>query len=355
MILLAGVGSRLDPLTRDTPKPLAPVLGKPVVQHIVSLCKEHGYINFAANTHVLAHKIHEHFKNAQEKFGISLNMVHEENLTGIAGGIRSCRKFLTQDVILIIMGDALTDLDLSYLYDRHIKSNCAVTVGIMEVEDTSQYGVVVTDKNDRIISFQEKPKPHEAKSNLANTAIYFFNQNILKEIPTEHEAPMYDVATDLFSKLMKKNIPMQGININAYWADIGTRKQYKQSIKDTLEGKVKIKINASKTSFGFKEEGVYIDPQAKIEGKVYLGRNVKIQKGAVITGPVYIEKDCTIEENSIVEDSIIWSWSRIAKDSKLINSMLGNNCHLKDGIVTNSVWGPGSIITKSLKPEFVLS
>ena len=348
MILAAGVGSRLDPLTSQIPKLLCPVLGKPVMEHIIVLCKKHGFTELAANTHVLADKIQEYFKDSKERLGVTLNLVYEKELTGIAGGIRSCRKYLTDDVVLIIMGDAVTDCDLSYLYEAHIKSNCPVTIGIKEVEDTSQFGVVVTDKNNQVISFQEKPKKEDAKSNLANTGIYFFNQSILSEIPPESEALRYDVATDLFQKLMKKNIPLQGININAYWADIGTLKQYQQSIKDALEGKVKIEISTEggPTSGGKKE----------IKGKIYLADGVKIEKGAVIKDYVYIEKNCEIGENSYIDNSIIWAGSKIGKNVRIINSILGNNCRVDDNIemISNSVWAPQSLIQNGSKPTSIL-
>ena len=355
MILAAGVGSRLDPLTSQIPKPLCPILGKPVMEHIVTLCKKHGFTNLVANTHVMADKIQDYFDGGK-KLGVNLNLVYEKELTGIAGGVRSCKKYLTDDVILVIMGDALTDADLDYLYDAHIKSGCDVTIGITEVEDTTQFGVVVTDKNNRVISFQEKPKPHEAKSNLANTAIYFFNQRALAEIPSETEAPFYDIATDLFKKLMSKNIPMQAININSYWADIGTLKYYQESIRDALLGKVKINIDAEKTSFGYKEENVLIDSSAKIEGNIYLGENVKIGPNVAMYGMVYIEKNCVIDANSYISNSIIWSDSYISRNVKVINSILGNNCKVKESteMISNSVFAPDTLIKNNSKPSVIL-
>jgi NDP-sugar pyrophosphorylase family protein len=343
MILAAGVGSRLDPLTIQIPKPLAPVLGKPLMEHIIELCKKHGFTNLVANTHVLADKITEYFSNGSRKHGTVLNLVYEERLSGVAGGIRSCRKYLTQDIVLIIMGDALTDVDLTALYEAHINSNCLVTMGTRKVEDPSLFGVVVTDKNNKVVSFQEKPKPEEAKSNQANTGIYFFNQIILNEIPDVKSAPEYDVAKDLFPKLMSKDVPMQAININAYWADIGTLKQYHQSIKDAFDGKVKINIDAQKAK------------GCKIKGKVYLGENVKVGPNVTLKGYVYIEDNCIIEDNSYIDDSIIWSNSFVGKNVKLINSILGNNCTVKEGteIISNSVWAPESIIKNDSKPSVV--
>lgn len=356
MILAAGVGSRLDPLTQAIPKPLVPIVGIPVMEHIINLCKSHGFTNLAANIHVRANKMMEYFKDANEKFGVNLNLVHEKELTGVAGGIRSCKQYLTDDVILVIMGDALTDIDLSRIYEAHIKSNCEVTCAIKEVEDTSQYGVVVIDKNNRVISFQEKPKQEEAKSNLANTGIYFFNQKILSEIPSFKEAPKYDVATDLFQKLMTKNIPLQGIKIQKYWADIGTLKQYKQSIKDVLEDKVKITVSGEKTYYGYKERNSHIHPTLKVLGKAYIGRNVQIGGNVTFSGTVSIEDGCKISDGCYIDNSILWPNTTISKNTKVINSIVGSSCIVDEGVdvISNSVWGPGTRIEKTSKPSVVL-
>lgn len=356
MILAAGVGSRLDPLTAQIPKPLAPILGKPVMEHIIELCKKHGFTELVANTHVFADKISEYFKDVNKKHNVTLNLIYEKELSGVAGGIRSCKKYLTDDVILIIMGDALCDADLTYLYEQHIKSNCHVTMGLRQVDDPSQFGIVVTDKNNRVISFQEKPSQKEAKSNLANTAIYFFNQSVLNEIPAAVNSPQYDVAKDLFPKLMSKNIPIQAVDIKSYWADIGTLKQYHLSIQEALEGKIKININGERTDYGFKEKKVFIDPTSIIEGKVYFGENVKICSNVKIKGFVYIEKNCTVDSNSYVDNSIIWSDSHLSKNVKVINSILGNNCKVSENteIISNSVWAPETEIKNDSKPAVLI-
>lgn len=357
MILAAGVGSRLDPLTSQIPKPLCPILGKPVMEHIIKLCKKHGFTEFAANTHVMKDKIENHFKDVKSNLGVTLNLLYEKELTGVAGGIRTCKQYLTDDVILIMMGDALTDVDLTRLYEAHIKSDFSVTVGIKQVQDTSQYGVVLADEKRKIISFQEKPKPEDALSNWANTGIYFFDRKIIDEIPPLEERPKFDIATDLFQKLMAKEIPLQAVNINAYWADIGTLKHYHQSIKDALNGKVKIDIDAEKTSFGFKGKNVIIAPSAQVEGKIYLGNNVKIGPNVKIIGDVYIEDNCVIDSKSYINNSIIWANSFIGENVKVINSIIGNNCLVNDGIemISNSVWAPSSEITESSQPNAVLS
>lgn len=357
MILAAGVGSRMDPLTQGTPKPLAPILGKPVMEHIITLCKNHGFDDLSANIHVKSDIMQDHFKDSKNRFGVNLNLVHEKELTGVGGGIRSCRNFLTDDSILIIMGDAITDADLSHLYEEHKKSGCLVTCGIMEVEDTTQYGVIVTDKKNRIISFQEKPSSEDAKSNLANTGIYFFNQSILKNMPSEDEIPFYDVAKNLFPKLMNENAPLQAVKIKGYWADIGTLKQYQISLADALDGKIKVNIEAKKTNFGYVENCAIIDSSIKTNGKAYIGKNVRIGSNVTLTGHVVIESNCIIDDNAYIGDSVIWSNSRICKNAKVISSIIGNNCTVNENveILANSVWAPSTEINNNSKPFKVLN
>lgn len=356
MILAAGVGSRLDPLTSQIPKPLCPILGRPVMEHIVRLCKKHGFTEFAANTHVMGDKIESHFKDLKSKLDINLNLVYEKELTGVAGGIRTCKQYLNDDVILVLMGDALTDVDLTRMYERHINSNFPVTVGIKQVENTSQYGVVVFDDKNKITSFQEKPKAEDALSNWANTGIYFFDRKIIDEIPPLEERPKFDIATDLFQKLMKNGIPLQAININAYWADIGTLKHYQQSIKDALNGKVKIDIDAEKVPFGYRGKDVIIAPSVELDGNIYLGNNVKIGPNVKITGNVYIEDNVIIDSKSYINNSIVWGNSFIGENVKVISSIIGNNCMVSDGLemISNSVWAPNSQIDSDTKPAIVL-
>lgn len=352
IILAAGVGSRLAPLTNSIPKPLAPILGIPVMEHIVNLCKKHGFTELCANTHIKADEMEKYFCEPEKNFGVSLNLVYEKDLTGVGGGIRSCKKYLTDQTVLIIMGDAITDADLSYLYKKHIENKCAITIGIMEIEDTSQFGVILTDENDKVISFQEKPSAQEAKSNLANTGIYLFDQAILKNMPSPSECPFYDVAKDLFPSVMSANIPIQAIKINGYWADIGTIKQYKTTLSDVIEGKVKIDTKAKKMPYGYLESSATVDKSVNILGKAYIGKNVQIKKGVVLKGAVFIEENAVIEENVVLENTVVWRNTKILKDSKISNSILANDCIVNEGsiISSNSVFAPYSTICSETEP-----
>jgi len=311
MVLAAGVGSRLEPLSNYIPKPLIHIGGRPVMEHILLLLRKHGFNQVISNTCHLAESIENYF--ATRDFDISF--VREAKLSGVAGGIRACSHFLKQGTACIIMGDALTDIDLSKLYAKHleaVKHGCIVTVAKMQVSDTRQFGVIVTDSSDRIVNFQEKPKPEEALSNWANTGIYFFEPEVYEHIPAD--APVYDVAKNLFPDLLAKGKYMQAIAVepNAYWADIGTPEQYLQSLRDIKAGFIKLDLLENISS------------------------SAKIDSSAKLTGAIEIAEDVVIEADVELHDCIVWPSAHIARGAKLNNCIVGPQSEVTAGSVSNN-------------------
>lgn len=303
MVLAAGIGSRLEPLSNYIPKPLIRIGGRPVMEHILLLLKRHGFNQVISNTYHLADSIENYFKEHPIN-GLSIEFLREPKLSGVAGGIRRCARFLKQSTACIIMGDALTDIDLGALYKEHLKAvaqGCIVTVAKMQVEDTSQFGVIVTDNENRIISFQEKPKAGEALSNWANTGIYFFEPEVYEHLPSEIEAPIYDVAKNLFPDLLAKGKYMQAIAVSkdAYWADIGTADQYLQSLRDISEGLVKLDLKPSISS------------------------SAQIANDAQLIGANEIAENVEIASKAIIENSIIWRGAQIGAGAKLSHCIVG--------------------------------
>lgn len=324
MVLAAGIGSRLAPLSDTIPKPLIRIGGRSIMEHILLLLKKHNITDVISNTYHLADKIHEEFKDIEAKEGIKLEFRQEEKLSGVAGGIRKCQDFLKQGTAVILMGDALTDVDLTALYKKHKeaveKHGCLVTIAQMQVKDTSQFGVIVTesllpdsnpdsDSANRVVKFQEKPKPEDALSDWANTGIYFFEPKVYDYIPSAEEAPKYDVAGDLFPRLLEAGEYMQAISVkeDMYWADLGTPSQYLQSVKDIEAGKVKLDLKPAIS------ESAEIDPSAKLEGSNELGEKVKI--GA----------------NVKLKNCILWDSVEVKEDSKLENCIIGSNTIIDAG------------------------
>lgn len=330
MVLAAGVGSRLQPLSEEVPKPLIRIGGRTIMDHILLLLKQHGITNVISNTHHLASQIHQHFKDIKNQEGIDIQFVYEEKLSGVAGGIRKCKDFLKESTACIIMGDALTDIDLTYLYDKHKeavnKHNCLVSIAQMQIEDTKDFGVIVTESllekdsstPNRVVKFQEKPNPEEALSKWANTGIYFFEPRVYDYIPGEEKAPKYDVAKDLFPKLIEAGEYIQAINVNGtYWADLGTPSQYIQSVRDIANNRVKLQLLPG------------ISPQAKIH------------PSAKILGNNEIGSNSTINENVEIYSSVIWDNVEVSAGSKLKHCIIGSgvkipaNSELNGAVLTN--------------------
>lgn len=334
MVLAAGVGSRLAPLTDNVPKPIVNIGGRTIMDHILLLLKKHGISNVISNTHHLADKIHQHFENLDKEAGIEIQFLKEETLSGVAGGIRRCSDFLKGGTACIIMGDALTDVDLTKLYKAHkqaVEENgCLATMGMMEVEDSSQFGVIVTESmlpdsnatanetaKNRVVQFQEKPKAEDALSSWANTGIYFFEPEIYNFIPSEQDAPKYDVAHDLFPRLLEEGKFIQAVKIDksTYWADLGTPKQYLQSVKDIAEGRVKLDFKPAIS------EAAKIDGTVALEGFNEIGDNTQVEKNVKIKNCV-IWSNVVIKEGSKLENCIIGPDTVIEANTELNDKVL---------------------------------
>src|ERR1035437_4931262 len=197
MVLAAGLGTRLRPLTYEITKPMGPVLDRPVMEHILDLLARHGMDEVIANLHYFPESIREHF-------GDRLEYRVEEELLGTAGGVRACGAFFGDDAFLVISGDALTDIDLGALIARHRSAGGIATLAVKQVPDTREYGVVLHDSDGRITGFQEKPEPEEALSNLGNCGIYVFDPAIFDYFP---ERPFVDWAKDVFPVLLENDVP----------------------------------------------------------------------------------------------------------------------------------------------------
>lgn len=333
MVLAAGVGSRLDPLTSQVPKPLVPVANTPVMEHILKLLQRHGFTDVCANLHYLSDKIVEYFGDGS-KLGVNLTFKNEPKLTGDAGGVRSCRDFLQTGTFMVIMGDLLTDADLSYIVDMHKSKKALASIAIKAVprEELNRFGVVVTDKNGFITGFQEKPQPEEALSNMISTGIYVFEPEVFNYFPAEGE---FGFGRQLFPQLVAQGLPVQGIEIKTYWSDVGSIQQYRESNFDALEGLVKVErrgvLTRTATAEIWQEEGATIEEGTLIEGTVMLGKNSRVCKGASLSGRVVIGDNCTIEPYAHLHDTLVWSGSRVEANAHVEHSVIGYNCIVGTG------------------------
>lgn len=328
MIMAAGVGSRLMPLTVDIPKPMIPVANRPLMESIVNLLYTHGYRELIANLHYHKQVISKYFGDGSA-FGLDLIYSPEEVLLGTAGGVKNCEWFL-DECFVVISGDALTDVNLTNLYLNHKKKGALATIALKEVEEVEQFGVVVSDQKGRIQKFQEKPKRKEALSRLVNTGIYIFEPEIFKYIPA---GQFYDFGKQLFPHLVEIGAPFYGIPIDEYWCDVGDIETYRRAHADILQGKVAVR-----------GKGIMHNTE---EGRLLLGENVHIEDGALLTGNTVIGSGCRIEAGACIKDSVVWGNTEVKAGAFLSKCIVGKNCKIGKSAIIN----PGAAIASGCKLE----
>ena len=294
-ILAAGKGTRLRPFTDALPKPLIPVLNRPVMANIMSLCKDHGFTDFMANLCYKGEQIEQTFGDGSS-CGVDLQYSWEEQLLGTAGGVRRQADFLKDSTFLIVSGDVVTDIDLSQMLAFHRSRGALVTMAVKEVDDPSRFGIVVTEETGRILSFQEKPSPGKEESRLANTGIYILEPEVFNYIPA---GEVFDFGHDLFPKLLAIEAPMYAMRTDAYWSDVGTLPQYLATHWDLLEQPSFFQERVGKNTI--------IEPGAIVSDKSLIGDNCHIQAGAVVTGLSCISDGTILTADARVANSVIWS------------------------------------------------
>ena len=330
MVLAAGKGTRLFPLTGVIPKPMAPVAGKPVLQHIFDLLARAGVDEIHANVHYLADVILGLYEEETRVDGTKILFTREEQLTGTAGGAkRLASAGVFNETFVVIMGDALTDVDVTDLVAFHKEKGAVATLALKRVGDTFEYGVAELDADKNILRFQEKPKTQEAASNLANTGVYVFEPQILDYIPDDE---FFDFAEDVFPRLLEAKEKIAGYDEgDFYWSDIGTLESYRAAQHDALSGEVAVEVPGERCG-----QGLWIAEDARlhpsvyglIEGSAFVGPNAVIGRGASQSQGVAIGERCRVSNGATVRRSVL-----------LPGSSVGSGAYLEDCVV-----GPGYAI-----------
>jgi mannose-1-phosphate guanylyltransferase len=338
MILAAGKGTRVRPITYIMPKPMIPIMQKPVMEFLVELLREHGFDEIMVNVSHLSEEIENYFRDGQ-KFGVQMAYSFEGSIVdgqlvgsalGSAGGLKKIQDFspFFDSTFVVLCGDALIDLNLSEVVKWHRKKGSLATVVTKSVpkEQVPSYGVVVTDDDNKILTFQEKPTVEEARSNEINTGIYIFEPEVLDYVPSGVE---YDIGGDLFPQLVAENAPFYAKSMDFEWVDIGKVPDYWQAIQDVLSGKIRnVQIPGKQVRPGvFTGLNVAVNwDKVDITGPVYIGGMSKIEDGAKIVGPTMIGPNCHVCSGASVERSVIFEYSRLA-DVRLVDKLVcGRYC-----------------------------
>jgi mannose-1-phosphate guanylyltransferase/mannose-1-phosphate guanylyltransferase/phosphomannomutase len=317
MVLAAGLGTRLRPLTYEITKPMVPVLDRPVMEHIVDLLDRHGIDRIIANLHYFPDSIREYF-------GDRIEYRFEEELLGTAGGVRACAEFFGDEPFLVISGDALTDIDLTALANRHRESGGVATLAVKKVSDTREYGVVLHDRDGRITGFQEKPAPEEALSDLGNCGIYVFDPKIFDYFPGR---PFVDWAKDVFPVLLENDVPFHIHEVREYWNDVGSLAELRQGTFDALKGELRLEIEGREVRPGVTVAGespASLSPETEIDGPVWIGRDVQIGSGVRLMGPIVIGDGARIGDGAQLRSSIVFPGTTVEPGAILIGAIAGH-------------------------------
>ena len=344
MILAAGKGTRVRPITHTIPKPMIPILQKPVMEFLLELLREHGFTEIMVNVSHLAEEIENYFRDGQ-RFGVEIAYSFEGRIEdgeligdamGSAGGLKKIQNFqrFFDDTFVVLCGDALVDLDLTEAVKRHKAKGALASLITKRVprDQVSSYGVVVTDEEGRVRSFQEKQEVDEAASDMINTGIYIFEPEVLDFVPSDQP---FDIGSDLFPKLVAAGAPFYALPMEFEWVDIGKVPDYWQAIRSVLQGQVRqVKIPGKEV-----RPGIYAGlnvaanwDQINVTGPIYVGGMTKIEDGATIIGPAMIGPNCHICEDATIDNSIIFDYSRIGAGVRLVEKLVfGRYCVDRNG------------------------
>ena len=357
--MAGGDGARLRPLTVGRPKPMVPIVNKPVMGHILDLLKHHGITEVVVTLRYLAAVIQDFFGDGST-LGMKITYVVEDSPLGTAGSVKNAAEYL-DETFLVISGDALTDFDLTSILVAHKASGAAATLTLTHVPNPLEYGVVVTDEAGYVAQFLEKPGWGEIISDTVNTGIYVLEPAVLALIPP---GVPYDFASDLFPYMLEQprlleQEPLYGYIAQGYWCDVGNLEEYRRANADLLYGRVQLPEAIGHHLGGgiWVGEGVEIAPSAQLFGPVYLGDEVKIKADVQVYGPSVIRANTVVDNYTRVERTLIWRNSYIGESCELRGVIICRQCSLKpkvfayEGVVIGDdcALGEGSVLHPDVK------
>lgn len=322
VIMAGGEGTRLRPLTCGLPKPMVPIVGKPVMEHIINHLKKFDIKDIAVTMAYMPPAIMNYFGDGAE-WGVSLNYYTEEVPLGTGGSVKNAEDFL-DETFIIISGDALTDIDLKEALDFHKFKKSKATLVLKKVDTPLEYGVIITDDNGKIIRFLEKPSWGEVFSDTINTGIYVLEPEVLNYYK---KGDNFDFSKDLFPKLLADGVPMYGYVSDSYWNDIGDLKVYKEVNFDILRGKVKVQI-----------------PYKQLKEGIWIGQNCSIDETCILKTPVLIGNNCVIEGDTVLSETILGDYCEIDQKTSIKKSILWQGV-----LVQSNVQCRGSVLCEGVK------
>ena len=326
--MAGGEGTRLRPLTTSQPKPMLPMANQPMVAHVISLLKSHGFDEIIITVAFLANTIRTYFGDGSE-FGVRIGYATEETPLGTAGSVRNARDELDER-FLVISGDVLTDIDLGELVRFHDEAGAAVTLALKPMENPLEFGIVITDPKGRIERFLEKPTWGQVFSDRINTGVYVLDPVVLDYIAPDRPV---DFSAEVFPALLEAGHALYGFTTERYWEDVGTLEAYLRVHEDILDAKVAVAIDAFPLRDGvWVGEGAEIDPSATIEAPVLIGDNCRIGPGARLGAYSVLGANVNVGEGAVLERSVVHDNCYIGAGAAARSAIVGRSCELRRGV-----------------------
>jgi mannose-1-phosphate guanylyltransferase / phosphomannomutase len=328
VVMAGGEGTRLRPLTSNQPKPMVPIVGKPCMEHILELLKQHGFEEVVVTLAFMPQAIRSYFGTG-ETMGLAIEYSVEEQPLGTAGSVRLASDAL-DDTFLVISGDALCDVDLGSLVRTHQERGAAVTIGLKSVDNPLEFGIVVTDEDGRIERFLEKPSWGQVFSDTINTGIYVLEPEVLKHVPTDRP---YDFSKELFPLLLEMGRPLYGHVLDGYWQDIGNLDQFRQANFDALEERVRLDIPGIRLRGNvWVGEGVEIDDVENVEGPAFIGNYCRLARDSSVGAYSVLSNSVTVRERARISRSVLDASTHVGRSSLVEGAIIGRRCDIRDHV-----------------------
>jgi mannose-1-phosphate guanylyltransferase/phosphomannomutase len=320
--MAGGEGSRLRPMTANQPKPLLPVVGRPILEHVLLLLRRHGLTETVVTVQFLAALVRNYFGDGSD-LGMALTYATEETPLGTAGSVKNAEAGLRDEPFVVISGDALTDLDLTEMVRIHRERGALVTVGLVPVPNPLEFGIVITDADGRVERFLEKPSWGQVFSDTVNTGVYVMEPEVLAAI--ERGTPA-DWSADVLPRLLARGAPVYGYVSDRYWEDVGTHDSYLRAHADVLAGKVAVDLDAFEMSPGvWVGRDADVDPDAVISGPVYIGDYAKVEAGAELRDSAVIGSNVVVKSGAVVERSVVHDNAYLGSRAVLRGCVVGKD------------------------------
>jgi len=350
IVMAGGGGTRLRPLTCDLPKPMVPVINRPMLAYTLELLAKHGFSEIGVTLQYQPEDIKDCFGDGSD-YGVKLRYFIEDSPLGTAGSVKNAADFL-DDTFIVISGDALTDFDLTKAVEFHRREGGLATLVLTRVENPLEYGVVIADNRGRVRRFLEKPGWGEVFSDTVNTGIYVLEPRVLDDIPTDQ---MFDFSKDLFPLLLERGEPLLAHVAEGYWCDIGGLEQYRGAHIDVLEGRLSLNLKEKELSQGiYIGRDVQVDPTARIYPPVVIGAGCRVGAEVVLDSYTVLGPNTEVQDGASVKRGITWSHTFIGKRASLHGGIVCRNARLgkRVEVYENAVIGDGVVVEEQavIKP-----